>query len=213
MSTDINSRWGSSRWPFFQSLLQFLSLFLFCAGTFLGLKTLNGVGGPIPKPEATVVFWRKSLKYLSPPLCAFQLKSSPLGPGSGFPRVSVIPNFSSLTATYFYLVFWPSVPLSCPHQYLILQMPRPSLQMLCLSLLVEGGRLLCTSFEHMCSSLQVAPSDPPHFTITSARMHKAGSGVGVDLNLNPHVSLLLLFSDPNFSLAIKSNTIRVRKCQ
>ena len=58
-------------------------------------------------------------------LCAFQLKSSPLGPGSLMLTCCLCPSggypqFLTLPAIYFCSISRPSVPPSYPHQYLTL---------------------------------------------------------------------------------------------
>jgi hypothetical protein len=83
------------------------------------------MGGSIPGPRAVPISWRWSPQVYLPLLCTLQLKSIPLvpgcltflwclGPSSGYPQ------FLILHATYFYLIFWPFVPLSSLLQILIL---------------------------------------------------------------------------------------------
>jgi hypothetical protein len=91
-----------------------------------GLKNLRWMGGPIPQLGAMPIYWRWSLRVLSPFCWVFQLKSSPLDPGnflhpwclglsSGFP--CSLPS----TATYFSLFSWFSGLLS----YLFILSPVP----------------------------------------------------------------------------------------
>ena len=47
-----------------------------------GLKILRWIGGPIPHLGAMSIYWTWSFQVLFPRCWAFQLMSSPLGPGS-----------------------------------------------------------------------------------------------------------------------------------
>jgi hypothetical protein len=89
-----------------------------------GLRFLSSVCVPIPQLGTVPIYWRWSLKVLSPLCFIFQLKSTPLGLGS-LPGIwdflVVIPSFPSPTATYNYWFLGPlyfsPVPsnnLSCP---------------------------------------------------------------------------------------------------
>jgi hypothetical protein len=72
--------------PFLQSMLHFLSLFVFLDRNFSGLKSLRWVDSPIPPPEAVPICWRWSLWVLSPLLCAFlHLESTCWVLGVSFP--------------------------------------------------------------------------------------------------------------------------------